>query len=133
MIFGTCPYCDASVANAYAGPGKFQQIECDECHNSYWLRHSDSDPEAYTQEQFADRYEADEATKEITDKYEAKRQALRTASPALAALVDKMEEKIVAETTRLWERHLLYGEPFGVEPNYEGTRRGGLAELFTRH
>lgn len=68
MILGSCPYCDASVMNPYAGPGKFQRIECEECHQFYWLRHSNLDPFAYTQEQFDERFLIDADTKTITTK-----------------------------------------------------------------
>jgi hypothetical protein len=111
MIFGACPYCETSVANAFAGPGKFEQIECDECRKVYWLRHSNIDPEAFTQDQFAERYEVDHASKQIIDRAARRRQALRDANPKLASLIDTIEAKIVEETTRRFERRLLYGEP----------------------
>lgn len=127
MIIGGCPYCDASQMNPYAGPGKMEKIECDACHKFYWLRHSNIDPQAFTAEDFAERFELNESTKTLVDKDERKRQEMREANPALAALIDAKVEEIAKQAADDYIHGLLYGFPGEAAPDdYSG---GGLAQF----
>lgn len=69
MIFGECPYCDypamIGVPDDISLP-VFGLVTCDRCGKEFWERYSRWDPEAYTQEAFAEKFVVDEATRAIT-------------------------------------------------------------------
>lgn len=111
MIIGGCPYCDASQYNSYAGPGQFQRIECDECHKIYWLRHSNFDPEAFTEEDFAERFEIDHEKKTIKDKALESYNKSRAENPEIWKLIDAKMEEGAKQLAKKLEAHFLYGEP----------------------
>lgn len=111
MIVGGCPYCDASQHNSYQGPGVFQRIECEECHKSYWLRHSNFDPEAYTEADFLERYEVNPETKVITDKALEREKKARAENPEIWALIDARVEETAKAMAKKLEDNILYGTP----------------------
>lgn len=111
MIFGECPNCDEPVCNSFAGAGQMQRIVCDACHKPYWLKHSRLDPEAFTEADFAEQYEVDEATKTIKDKAREREKASRAANPAIWALIDARVEACAAELAHKLEQNILYGTP----------------------
>jgi hypothetical protein len=70
MIIGPCPYeCGEShmIPCAPKCPA-FSKETCEGCGKQYWLKHSRIAPEAYTLEEFAEKYAVDDATKKITDR-----------------------------------------------------------------
>lgn len=71
MIIGDCPYEGCSGAHMIPCAPKcpaFSRQVCEECGRPFWLLHSRVDPKAFTEEEFAARYEVDEATKVITER-----------------------------------------------------------------
>ena len=125
MITGGCPYCDATQMNPYAGHPALQKIVCEECHQTYWLKHSNFDPEAFTQEQFAERYEVDETTKSVVDKRATREAESRKAHPEFWAVLDrKMDEAVKIAADKMVDE-LLFGGPDDRAPPYDG----GLASL----
>lgn len=111
MIFGDCPNCDEPVCNAFAGAGQMQRIICEACHKPYWLKHSRLDPEAFTEADFAERYEVNEATKTIKDKALEREKIDRAARPEMWALIDARMEAASKELAHKIEQNILYGTP----------------------
>ena len=126
MIIGGCPYCDASQWNPYAGPGKMEKIECDACHKTYYLQHSNIDPKAFTAEEFGERFIVDEVTRTLVDKVAQEQQKARDANPALAKALDALAEKAAKDAAAAYVDGLLYGFPDEAE---RPSSSGGLADL----
>ena len=69
MIMGDCPYADCDGVHMISCAEKcpaFSHETCDDCGRTYWILHSRLLPEAFTEEEFAERYQLDEATRQIT-------------------------------------------------------------------
>lgn len=69
MIFGECPYCDSDVINYM--PDKtpvYAQCTCENCNKIYWMKFSRIDSEAYTIEDFNEKYIVDTENKTINEK-----------------------------------------------------------------
>lgn len=129
MIFGGCPYCDAAQCNPYAGHPALQKIVCEDCGKTYWLKHSNWDPEAFTEEQFVERYEVDEETKSVIDKRARREAEARAANPELWAEIDaKMAEAAEAVSRKMTDL-LLFGS-YTEEP--QSFHDGGLARLIEK-
>ncbi len=49
MIMGECPHCDAPQWNPIADVPLpvYEKIECPDCGETYWLKHSRIDPVSY--------------------------------------------------------------------------------------
>jgi hypothetical protein len=47
---------------------QFGRLTCEHCGKTFWELFSRIDPQAFTEEAFADRYIVDEATKRITSR-----------------------------------------------------------------
>lgn len=63
MITMTCMYCDEFIGLIpYGGPGKMSKHNCLACNKVSWLRHSNFDPESYSDEMV----KVNEETKTIT-------------------------------------------------------------------
>lgn len=125
MIYGDCPNCGTSVCNAFAGNGFLQKIECEECHKIYWLRHSDFDPEAFTEDEFRERYEINEENHIVKDKALEREKAERAAHPEIWALYDKK----IAEGSKILADQLVHNLLYGRHEN----QSGGLASLVRGH
>ena len=68
MIFGDCPYEDCDDTHALPSAEHtpaFSKEACAKCGRTYWLYHSRFEPEAYTLDGFAAKFEVNEETKEI--------------------------------------------------------------------
>lgn len=66
MNFGPCPYPDCDGEISMAVPEKtpaFAKTTCPACKRELWYKLSRLDPEAFTLEEFAERFEVDEATR----------------------------------------------------------------------
>ncbi len=70
MIMGACPYCDAGMMNPIADLPlpKFQKLITECCGKTIWLRHSRVDPQAFTDEDFKNKFIVNEETREISKK-----------------------------------------------------------------
>jgi hypothetical protein len=69
MIIGPCPYCDApSMIPIAPKTPAFSKEECDNCGKEFWLLHSKWNPEKFTLEEFAEKYDVNEETRQITRK-----------------------------------------------------------------
>jgi hypothetical protein len=70
MIFGNCPYedCDADFTTSMGESPRFEKHSCEKCGRVIWTLHSRIQPESYTQEGFALKYDVDEETKHITER-----------------------------------------------------------------
>lgn len=71
MILGECPYEDCDGHHMLGVPEvtpKFGKETCEKCGREYWMYYSRFEPEAYTPEQFAEKWSVDEETKVITQR-----------------------------------------------------------------
>ena len=70
MNFGDCPYPDCSGSLEWAAvpdaSPKFIRDACPDCQQVVWRKLSRLTPEAFTEQDFQNRYTVDEATKIIT-------------------------------------------------------------------
>lgn len=77
MIIGNCPYKDCDephmIPCADVCPA-FSKETCLKCGNTYWILHSRMTPQAFTADEFEQRYEVDHATKKITDRADARKE-----------------------------------------------------------
>lgn len=78
-VIGECPHedCGQTVWRILPdGPlPAFSHEECPECGKPVWMLYSRIDPVCFTEEQFAERYLVDEATKSIKVRSEARYRA----------------------------------------------------------
>lgn len=66
MIFGGCPYCNASTVNYMPDDSpKCYESTCEECGKVYWMLASRIESLAYTQEDFAKEYIVDREKRTI--------------------------------------------------------------------
>ncbi len=71
MIFGDCPYEGCSGTHALGVPDRtpaFAKNTCEDCGREYWLYYSRLNPEAYTIEDFENKFEIDEENRSIKER-----------------------------------------------------------------
>lgn len=69
---GACPHTECGEVVWRILPNAdlpaFSHEKCPECGNPVWMLYSRIDPKCYTEEQFAERYDVDHETRQITPK-----------------------------------------------------------------
>ena len=102
MIIGDCPYegCDDTHWIAMGDMCGFSKQTCDACGKDYWLKHSRVLPEAFTLEEFNEKYVVDEENKSIE---------LRNPPKPLTKEQQDKVDKIVKNAHDEWEHEILYG------------------------